>query len=157
MLDAGEMEIARDELRWLLEDCHDFLDGHRMLAELALEEHDLRLARAHFGYAFEIGFSALPPEAERGRVGYDRPTNRALLEAAKGLAWCLHELGKPRMALAVARQLLAWDAADPLGVRPWCEAWPGELAAAPPDATADDAESDDDEPASDSPGTPAAP
>ena len=36
MLAAGENEVARDELRWLLDGCPDFIAAHRMLGELAL-------------------------------------------------------------------------------------------------------------------------
>ena len=52
MIDAGEVDVAVDELRWLLSGCSDFVDAHRLLGELALSENDLPLARAHFGYAY---------------------------------------------------------------------------------------------------------
>src|SRR5688572_17437238 len=47
MIDAGELDVARDELLWLLEDCRDFIAAHRLLAEIALEAGDVKLARAH--------------------------------------------------------------------------------------------------------------
>lgn len=122
MLAAGETEVALDELRWLLEGCGDFIMAHRLLGELALGDHDYRLARGHFGYGFEIGWSALP-HADASPVPYRVEANQALLECAKALALCLHELGKPRKALAVVKRLLHWDPSDPLGVRPWLSEW----------------------------------
>src|SRR4051812_10256221 len=54
MIDAGEVEIALDELRWLLNGCQDFMAAHRTLGDLAVETGDLRLARGHYGYAYQI-------------------------------------------------------------------------------------------------------
>lgn len=123
MLAAGENEIAIDELRWLLDGCGDFIAAHRLLGELALADGDLKLARGHFGYAYEIGLSALPPRGFEGPLPYRLAANQALLESAKGLAWCLHELGKPKLARRVLGQLLLLDPSDPLGVRAWQNAW----------------------------------
>lgn len=125
MLAAGETEVAIDELRWLLDGCGDFIAAHRLLGELALADGDLKLARGHFGYAYEIGLSALPPAFE-GPLPHRLAANQALLEAAKGLAWCLHELKKPKLARRVLAQLLRLDPADPLGVRTWGTAWQNE-------------------------------
>jgi hypothetical protein len=119
MLAAGEPEVARDELRWLLEGCSDFIAAHRMLAELAMEQNDLPLARAHFGYAYQIGRRGLPPQGLPGPLPYDVPANQAFLESAKGLAWCLRQLGEQKLAQEVVKHLLAWDPSDPLGVRGW--------------------------------------
>lgn len=126
MLDAGETEIARDELRWLLNGCGDCVAAHRMLGELALEEGDPKLARGHFGYAYEIALSAFPPRGLDGPLPYRLAANQAFLEAAKGLAWCLHELGKKKLALRVIKQLLDCDPTDPLGARAWQAAWDSE-------------------------------
>jgi tetratricopeptide (TPR) repeat protein len=115
MIDAGEFEVARDELLWLLGDCHDLIEAHAMLGELALEEGDVKLARGHFGYAFELGTKALPKEGLRGALPHARPANQAFLEAAKGLAWSFRELGQADRAADVLRQLLALDPSDPLG------------------------------------------
>jgi hypothetical protein len=119
MLAAGETEVARDELRWLLQGCSDFIAAHRLLGELAMEENDLPLARAHFGYAYQIGLRALPARGLPGPLPYDLPANRAFLESAKGLAWCLRQLGEGKLAQLVAENLLRWDPSDPLGVRGW--------------------------------------
>lgn len=128
MLDAGEIDLAIDELRWLLDGCGDFVAAHRTLAELALDDGDLRLARGHFGYAYEIAASAFPPRGLDAPLPYRFPANRPFLEAAKGLAWCLHELGKKQLATRVLERLLMCDPEDPLNVRPWQEAWLREIA-----------------------------
>lgn len=129
MLEAGEDEIAVDELRWLLDGCPDFIVAHRLLGEQALAAGDLKLARAHFGHAVELGWSALPAKRQ-APLPYRLPANQAYLEAAKGLAHCLHALGKTPAALAVVEHLLECDPTDPLGARGWHEQW-----TVPPDAT----------------------
>ena len=123
MIDAGETELAVDELRWLLSDCRDFIEAHRLLAELALEAGDMALARAHFGFAYDLGLWALPAKGLDGPLPYRLPTNQAFLEAAKGLAYCLRELDQTEQALKVIAKLLECDDSDPLGVRGWLEAW----------------------------------
>lgn len=123
MLDAGEIEIATEELRWLLDGCSDFVAAHRLLGELAMTNGDFKLARGHFGYVYEICLSALPPEGLGGPLPYRLPVNQGFFEAAKGLAWCLHELGKDEMALGVLDEILKCDPTDPLGVRAWPAQW----------------------------------
>ncbi len=117
MIEGGEAEIARDELLWLLNGCSDCLLAHKMLGELALADQDLRLARGHFGYAFEIGSKALDRAGAKGSLPYRLPANQAFFEAGKGLAYCLRELGKVDLAADVVARLLACDPSDPLGVR----------------------------------------
>ena len=119
MLDEGEAEVATDELRWLLADCPDFLDAHQLLGELALVEGDTRLARGHFGYAYDLGLAALPAPDFRGTLPFRLPANRGFLTAAKGLAHCLRELAEVDRAREVAERLIAFDPSDPLGVRAW--------------------------------------
>ena len=126
MLDAGETDVALDELRWLLNGCSDFVAAHRMLGELALGEGDFRLARGHFGYAYEITLSAFPAGGLKGRLPYRLPANQAFLESAKALAWCLHELGKRQLARRVLDHVLQCDPSDPLNVRSWQKAWTAE-------------------------------
>jgi hypothetical protein len=115
MLDAGELEIAQDELRWLLEGCGDFIAAHRLLGEVALELGDLNLARGHFGYAFQLGEAALAAITPTGQAPYRYESNQAFLESAKGLAWSLRGLSKPEPAREVLARLLALDPEDPLG------------------------------------------
>ena len=117
MIDAGEIEVAVDELRWLLSGCSDYIDAHKTLGELALLDNDLPLARGHFGYAFRLGSKALEQAGVRGVVPYRLAANQAFHEAGKGLAYCLKQLEKPEMLRDVVEQLLACDPDDPLGVR----------------------------------------
>jgi hypothetical protein len=115
MLAAGEIDVARDELLWLLDGCRDFIEAHKLLAELALAENDLRLARAHFGFAFQLGADALPPGDLDPPLSYTLAANQPFLESAKGLAWCLIQLEMPDQAREVLEQLLRCDHSDPLG------------------------------------------
>jgi hypothetical protein len=117
MVEAGEIDIAREELQWLLSGCTDMIDAHKTLGELALLDHDLPLARGHFGYAFQIGVKALDRAGATSGVLYRLHTNQAFFEAGKGLAYCLRELGKQEMAVEVVERMLACDPSDPLGVR----------------------------------------
>jgi hypothetical protein len=117
MIAAGEHEIAVEELRWLLDGCHDCLAAHRLLGELALAEHDLPLARGHFGYAYRLVTQAMQQAKAKGPLPYSAAANQGFFEAAKGLVWCLKELGKVAMARDVVAQLLAFDPADPLAVK----------------------------------------
>lgn len=116
MLNAGEIDAAVDELRWLLEGCNELLEAHKLLGEIALAEGDLRLARGHFGCAYELGLKAFPKTGPPGLLPYARRTNRAFFEAGKGLATCLYQLGESELAGEVVDQLLALDPSDPLKV-----------------------------------------
>jgi tetratricopeptide (TPR) repeat protein len=115
MLDAGEVDVAIDELRWLLEGCSDLVRAHQLLGEIALTEGDLPLARGHFGYAFDICRAALPPGGLPGPLPYCLAENQALHESAKGLALCLEQLGNRDLARDVLREMQRWDPTDPLG------------------------------------------
>ncbi len=117
MLTAGELEVARDELRWLLEDCHDFLDAHRLLGEIALLEGDISLARGHFGYAFRLGQRAIERAGKSALVPYSLPANRSFHESGKGLVHCLVQLDKREVAVEIVEFLLRCDPSDPLNVR----------------------------------------
>jgi hypothetical protein len=114
MIEAGETEIAIDELRWLLNGCSDFLDAHRLLGELALADNDLPLARAHLGYAHRLGMKAL---GARESLPCRLPANQAFHEAGKALVGCLMKIGKHDMAREVLEDLLRCDPSDPLAVR----------------------------------------
>ena len=117
MIAAGETDVARDELRWLLEECHDFLDAHRLLGELALADEDLPLSRGHFGYAVRIGQRAIERAGNPRPVPYRLPANQAFHESGKGLVWCLLKLGKRDLAVETFELLTSCDPADPLGLR----------------------------------------
>lgn len=113
MLEMGEVDIAEDELRWLVGGCEELLEAHHMLGQIALGDGRIDLARAHFGYAYEIGLRALPKDF-RGRLPYAVVSNQALLESAKGLGWCLLQLSHREQAAEVINWLLARDPDDPL-------------------------------------------
>ena len=68
------------------------------------------------GRAYELGAAALPKE-RRCRLPYARPANRAFLEAGKGLAWCLKQLGDAGPAAEIIQQLLVLDPDDPLKIK----------------------------------------
>jgi hypothetical protein len=125
MLAAGEIEVASEELRWLLDDCRDFIEAHKVLGELAAAEGDAKLARAHFGFAYDLGLGALPAKGLDAPLSYSLPANQPFLEAAKGLAWSLFELGQTAKAREVLHQLLACDPSDPLGARTMLQGKPG--------------------------------
>jgi hypothetical protein len=124
MLDAGELDVAVDECRWLLNGCSDCLEAHRILGEIALGENDLPLARGHFGYAYRLGTKALADARSGGPLLYRLSANQSFFEAGKGLAWCLKGLDKAEMAAEVVATLLRLDPSDPLAL--------GGLLAAPP-------------------------
>jgi hypothetical protein len=115
MIRAGEREIAVDELRWLLDGCSDYLEAHQFLGELALAlDHDVELARGHFGLAFQLGEQALRRAGDPRPVLYREPANRAFFECGRHLAACLVELGKRDLAESVIAKLIACDPSDPL-------------------------------------------
>lgn len=119
MLAAGETEIARDEIVWLLSECPDFLEGHVHLGAIALEDGDKKLARGHFGRAYELCLRAI----EAAGNPPPKPLPHALLgnhpfyEAAKGLVHCLLETGRKKVAIDVCRRIAPLDPADPLGIQ----------------------------------------
>ena len=117
MIDGGELEIARDELRWLLGGCSEFIDAHHLLGELAMLENDLPLARGHFGYAFQMGAKAMRAAPPKTPFPYRLAANQPFYEAGKGLAWSLIQLNKADLAREVIEQMLERDASDPLAVR----------------------------------------
>jgi len=116
MIEAGETEVAVDELRWLSSGCSAFVEGHQLLGELALLEGDYELAQSHLGTAFELGLAALG-RSFSGRLPGQRPANRPLFLAGKGLAWAMKQQGHGLAAAQVVDQLLRWDPSDPLHVR----------------------------------------
>lgn len=117
MLAGGEAEIAREELIWLLSECPDFLEAHVQLGLIALEEDDAKLARGHFGRAYELVLRTLEAAGASGLMPYALEANRVFFEAAKGLAHTLLATGKRKMALDVLRRTTQLDPADTLGIR----------------------------------------
>lgn len=117
MLEAGEVEIAVDELRWLLQDCRELIEAHKLLGEIALSDGDLPLARGHLGYAYDLGRAAIPPGGLTAPLPATREANRPLFEAGKHLIWCLVQQGEKELAREVVEYLLGLDPSDPLGLR----------------------------------------
>ena len=105
---AAEFEIARDELLYLVADCRGFMEAYLQLAELALEDEDISLAKGHFGFAYESGLEALPLNF-RGLLPCEEGYNPHFFAAGCGLARCLiarHEADKAKEVLV---QLLKFD------------------------------------------------
>lgn len=131
MLAAGEVEVALDELRWLISGCQAFIEAHKLLGELALGEEDIDLAAGHFGYGFKLGDDAIGPRPLSDVLPFENPANTAFYESGKGYAFCLLEQGKPKRARGVMRRLLQLDPQDPLGIE--------AMLAAVPEPTGEDA------------------
>jgi tetratricopeptide (TPR) repeat protein len=122
MIAAGEADVAIDELRWLLGTCHDMIEAHFLLGQLAVEvDNDVALGRGHFGTGYQLGLQAWRRADRPQPLVALHPANRHFFDAGRGLAWCLHELGKSDMAREVLQQLLALDPSDPLGVGSWLD------------------------------------
>ena len=117
MIDAGEFEVAVDELRWLLSGCSELMAAHVMLGELALEMGpDIKLARGHFGFAYQLGEKALRKANVAAQLSASQPANRPLFEAARGLAWCMEKLDRPQTADEIIATTRRLDSSDPLGI-----------------------------------------
>ena len=117
MLAAGEVEIAREELVWLLSECPYFLDAHVQLGLIALDDGDPKLARGHFGRAYKLVLRAVEAAGVTGPLPYALAANRVFFEAAKGLAHTLVATGRGPMARDLLRRTTQLDPADTLGIR----------------------------------------
>ena len=116
MLDGGELEIAEDELRWLISGCPDCLEAHALLGEIALDYGDFKLARGHYGRVFAVVQKACEKAGARGPLPIASECNRVVHESGKALVLCLGKLEKKASLRAAVKQLLEWDPTDPLGV-----------------------------------------
>ncbi len=117
MIQGGEIDIALEELRWLLSGCPQFIQGHRMLGELALRSGDMQLARAHFGYAFQAGAEAWKKAGRPVPLPFHHDANRDFFKSGQRLIECLVQLNKQKMAREVADVMMRCDPTDPLGVK----------------------------------------
>ena len=113
---AGEDDIARDELVWLLSECPDFIEAHVHLGLLALEAEDVKLARGHFGRGCEVVFRLLEAAGGPRLLPHALPGNRPFFEAAKGLVHCLTRTGRMPLARETVRRVTALDPGDPLAI-----------------------------------------
>ncbi len=122
MIEAGEADVAIDELRWLLGNCPDIIEAHFLLGKLAVEvDNDLSLGRGHFGTGYQLGLQAWRRADRPTPLPALHPANRYFFDAGRGLAWCLNELGKTDMAREVLHELLSLDPTDPLSVAAWLD------------------------------------
>jgi tetratricopeptide (TPR) repeat protein len=117
MVEAGETDVAVDELRWLVSDCSAFVEAHKLLGELALAQGDFALARGHFGFAVQLGLKALQRAKASGPLPYSQPANRAFYEAGLGLAESLLQLGLKEKAVTLVKDLVKLEPSDPLRLR----------------------------------------
>jgi hypothetical protein len=118
MIDAGELEIAVDELRWLLSGCGEFIAAHELLGQLAVALHDdLSLARGHFGAGYQLGLQTLRRAKMPKPLLYSQPANRPFFEAGRGLVWTLEKLGRRDMAGEIVETLMLLDPSDPLRLK----------------------------------------
>ena len=67
-----------------------------------------RLARGHFGYAFELAERAMPGDFA-GRLPREHPSNRPLYDAVDGLIACHEALGAAELAGELRRRLAGWS------------------------------------------------
>ncbi len=123
MIQAGEEDLAREELLWLLEECPDMIAAHALLGQMALRNGDYSLARGHLGHAFRLGLRALKRAGDPIPVPYRLEANREFLESGRDLAVCLEAMGKPDLAAQVRKDLLRLDPSDPFGIRPLVRQW----------------------------------
>lgn len=104
----GELELAQDELLYLVSDCREFLEAYNLLAEVALEKGDIPLARGYFGFAFETGSKSLPRDF-RGLLPHPLGYNEHFFAAGRGLARCLIALKEVRTGQEVLELLAKYD------------------------------------------------
>jgi len=122
MIETGEADVAIDELRWLLGTCHDIIEAHFLLGQLAVEvDNDLPLGRGHFGTGYQLGLHAWRRANKPTPLPALHPANRHFFDAGRGLAWCLNELDKKEMAREVLNEMLKLDPADPLAIASWLD------------------------------------
>ncbi|MDX2035615.1 MAG: hypothetical protein SFX72_03105 [Isosphaeraceae bacterium] len=105
----GDIEAARDALRFALQGCGDNMWVHVALGRIALEsDRDARLARGHFGYAFELAQRAIPPNF-RGRIPMEHPSNEPLYRAIDGLLACYASMKEPALEAEVRACASRWS------------------------------------------------
>jgi hypothetical protein len=117
MIEAGETDIALDELRWLLSGCSEFIAAHVLLGDIARDTGDLPLARGHYGAGYQLGLQTLRREKMPKPFLYSQLANQSFFEAGRGLVWALEKMSKPQMAEEVMSTLIELDPGDPLQLR----------------------------------------
>jgi hypothetical protein len=117
MIEVGELDVALDELRWLLSGCAEFIAAHVLLGEVARSSGDLPLARGHYGAGYQLGLQALRRAKMPKPLLYSQLANQPFFEAGQGLIWTLEKLDKPQMAEEIVATLVELDLSDPLHLR----------------------------------------
>jgi len=117
MIESGELDVALDELRWLLSDCRDSIAAHVLLGEIARQMGDLPLARGHYGAGYQLGLQTLRRAKMPKPLLYSQLANQPFFQAGQGLAWTLEKLSKPQMAEEIVAALTELDPSDPLRLR----------------------------------------
>jgi hypothetical protein len=122
MIDAGESDVAVEELRWLLGQSGELLPVHFLLGKLAVEaDQDCALGRGHFGAGYQLGLQAWRRAGQPIPVPALHPANRPWFDCGRGLAWCLYHLQRTDLAVEVVEQLRRLDPTDPLGLAGWLD------------------------------------
>ncbi len=122
MIAEGETDVAVDELRWLLDMCHEMLAAHYLLGKIAVEvDNDISLGRGHFGAGYQLGLQAWRRAGKPTPVAAMHPANRVFFDCGRGLVWCLHHLQMTPLAVEVVEQMLALDPSDPLALKGWLD------------------------------------
>jgi hypothetical protein len=117
MIEAGEFDVATDELRWLVSNCSELIEAHELLGELAFAAGDPALARGHFGFAVQLGLKTLERAKVQGPLSYQQPANRSFFLAGCGLVASLAKLDLMPKAEELVETLVRLDPTDPLGLR----------------------------------------
>jgi hypothetical protein len=119
MVKHNEIDIAIDELRWLLSDCHEMMEAHALLGILASEfddptPDDVELAIAHLECALDIGRAALNNRRLQAPLLYDRPTNLPFFQAGLAMIQLLRSQGDKQAADQLLQELIRLDPKLPL-------------------------------------------
>ena len=100
MIEAGEIDVALDELRWLLR-LREFIAAHVLLGDIARDTGDSACPCHYAGY--QLGLQTLRRENAKAVVVF-AARNQSFFESGRGLVWAL-KTGKPQMAEEVMSTL----------------------------------------------------
>ena len=118
MIEAGESDVAIDELRWLVGGCSEFIEAHTLLGELALAlTATSRWPAATSGSPCSSASRRSSGRKSPGRCPTRQPANRTFFEAGRGLVTCLVKLDMTAKAVELVQDLVRLDPTDPLKLR----------------------------------------
>lgn len=113
LIREGDFEAARDAALYILEECQDMTGAHLLLGKIAEKQgNDLTVAKAHYGYVFEITLKWLGDKAY-GPMNGGQKINRVSLESAEGLRRVLEKRGEKQKASQVGSYIEAWKGHGP--------------------------------------------